>query len=201
MSRLLLFATICLLTGCYGIPVDRVGPLAKDQRPYAGPTVAWSARGRLSLVLPGKVMSLTTYLRRSAGGELRVAMMDDGGLMACDVAYGASDSVIHHCRDELVQLIPVFKLLFQGSYHPALPQHATWRSGRLREKTAQWSRWYGGDPLVLHYIRGPGWPVEVGDYRVSSGLLLPHRAVANGPWGTELQLQLDTVTAGETPPP
>jgi hypothetical protein len=201
MTRLVLLLAICLLAGCYGIPVDRVGTLAKEQAPYAAPDVAWSARGRLSLVLPGKVMSLTSYVRRSAGGELRVAMMDDGGLMACDIAYGESGAVIHYCRDELVQLVPVFKLLFKGSYQPAAPQHATWRSGRLREKTDQWSRWYGGDPLALRYIRGPGWPVEVGDYRVASGLLLPHRAVADGPWGTELQFQLETVTAGEAPPP
>lgn len=196
-----LLACLLLLAGCYGLPVDRVSDQAQKQVPLAGPATAWTARGRLTLVLPGKVMSLALYLRRSEGGELRAAMMDDGGLMACDIAYGESGIVIHHCRDELVQLIPIFGGLIHGTYHPAMPKLGTWRSGRLREKSSRWSRWYGGDPLALRYVHGQAWPVSVGDYRVAAGMLIAHRAHADGPWGTELQLELDTVSRGDAPPP
>lgn len=201
MRPLLLAATTLLLTACYGLPVDRVSPLASGQKPVAGPDAAWTARGRLTLVLPGKVMSLALFLRRSAGGELRAAMMDDGGLMACDIAYGQTGAVIHHCRDELVQLVPVFESLLLGAYHPAIADATTWRSGRLQERTERWKRWYGGDPLALRYVRGRGWPVTVGDYRIAAGMLIAHRVHADGPWGAELQLELDTVGSGDSPPP
>ncbi len=196
-----LLAALCC-SGCFGVPVERVGPKAKEQQPLAGPVVAWSGRGSLSLILPGRLMSLTTYVRHSAGGELRVAMVEDGGLMACDLSYGESGAVVHHCRDELVSLIPVFGAMFHGAYAPAAAEEKMgWRSGRRREANDKWNRWYGGDPVTLGYIHGQTWPVTVGDYRIDNGLLVAHRVHADGPWGAELQLLLDTVTVGEAPPP
>ena len=126
---------VCWLgvTGCVGVPVDRVSNQAQEQAPQAGPETAWSARGRLTLHLPGRVMSLTTFLRYSDGGELRVAMMDDSGLVVTDLSYGETGAVIHHCKDEMVALIPVFEALFLGSYAPAGDTNLEWRSGRLRE--------------------------------------------------------------------
>jgi len=199
--RALLLASSLLLVGCVGVPVDRVTAMARPQTPQAGPDEAWSARGRLSLLLPGRIMSLTTYLRHSAGGELRVAMMDDGGLVVCDLSYGESGSVVHHCREELVAMIPVFATLFEGTYAPAATGGGEWRSGRLRISAGRWHRWYGGDPLLLRYVSGYGWPVEVGDYRVADGLLVAHQAWANGSWGAELRLELESVSVGEAPPP
>lgn len=201
--RLLAILVIApLLGGCLGVPVVRVGDLANEQPPLAGPAEAWSARGRLRLALPGRVMSLTAYLRRNDGGELRIALIEDGGLMGCDVSYGASGSVIHHCRDELVSLLPVFAAMFHGAYTPAGPiDEMRWRTGRLQEDTTDGSRWYGGDPVTLGYVHSDSWPVTVGDYRVSNGLLVAHRVRADGPWGTELILELDTVTLGAAPPP
>jgi len=189
-----------MLNGCF-VPAPRIPPTAEDQTPRAGPSAAWGARGRLSLNLPGRAIGLAAFLRPSEAGEVRMVLMEDGGLMVADISHAGSGTVVHHCRDEVIDALPVLEALTAAVWTPSHPDAMQVRTGLKYEDDGAWRRWYGGDPVVLRYVHGRGWPMTVGDYRVAEGLLIAHRVYADGPWGTELTLELEAVTQGDAPPP
>ena len=188
--RIGLVLLVLLLIGC-GNPTPRIPEQAREQQPQAGPAQPWQAHGRLVIELPGRRYGLSALLRRDASGELRCVLMEDGGLLAADLSYHGSTITVHHAAEMVSDFLPVLHQLIGGGWLEA--GDSEWRSDRRLEQRDRWRRWYGGDPVVLHYVHGAGWPVTLSDYRNIDTLIIAHAAEADGPWGAAVTLRWDNI--------
>ena len=183
----LAIVAVALLGGCSPrVPIAPTAARAQD--PHACATGPWRARGRAELAGFGRRISVEFVLRADDGGARAVFLSDDGVLLA-DLAIGAAGLTVHRIVPAL-RPRAVYLAALVAPYARLPEPRRSWVRGVLRAETAHDVRRYGGDPLLLRRIDGPGWPVTVADHAAVAGGLVPRLVVAEGPLGAELRLRL-----------
>lgn len=130
------------------------------------------------------------YLRRETG-TLRYALIADGGI---SLAEGALPRVSPpKVQADIATHIPALERLLAEAYLIGPPTNSVWAGSIRRQDDQQRIRWYGGDPVLLRWVEGGGWPLEFSDYRLTHVGLIAHQVRADGPWGAELSVRLDRV--------
>lgn len=179
---------LCLL-GC-SPRVPDVPHSARSQPPRAAPTKAWFGQGRMELVVPGRRISCTALVRGLGDGRARLALMSDEGLQLVDLTTTSDGYEVTQAIEEVKQALPHLGRLARHAF--ALPPETrAWEGGLLVAKSGEDTRWYGGDPLLLRAVEGPGLDLVLEDYRPLGGEMLAHEARAEGPLGITLRIRLD----------
>lgn len=162
------------------------------------------------------------YLRRERGTTLHYALIADGGISLAEgqipralgevtvIEPGPNGLSVAHLippkvHPDVIDHIATFERLFTEAYQAGPPLDSTWDGDRRRQDRRETSstpgaagaiistRWYGGDPVLLRFVEGGGWPLEISDYRLTPVGLMAHHLRAAGPLGAELTLHIDVV--------
>jgi len=192
---------VLFLSACVPRDVPPVPAASRDQQASGGgPRVAWRGEGRLEIARPGLRQSVAVWLRvtpGAQGGEVRAALVGDGGVQLADLALADGSVVVHQVVGDLRERAALLATVI-GQAYGAFPGEArTWQDDRLRGGSAGVTRWYGGDPLLLRRVEGIDWPLVLADYRLVGGRLIAHEVRAEGPFGSEIRLRLTTASLRE----
>ncbi|MBA3710040.1 MAG: hypothetical protein H0W83_14620 [Planctomycetes bacterium] len=186
--RLLLALLIVLAAGC-GVRVPEIPSSARAQTPRAAPAVPWFAPGRMELVLPGKRVSCTAYVRGLGNGQARLVLLSDEGLQLLDLQSTDDGYQVIQAIDDLKKAVPhLGRLLRQAFALP--PEKRRWEDDRIAAASGGSTRWYGGDPVLLRAIEGDGLDIAIEDYQPLGGELLAHEARATAPFGITMRIHL-----------
>jgi hypothetical protein len=196
MAMVRLLAVVVILLGAGGCSA-RIPPAgeARLQAPAGGsPDRPWVAMGRATVEAPGLRLSCRAVVRRLPDGAVRLALLADEGLLLLDLTQDAAGTTIHAGQPALrsrAELIGRAALAWVSL--PLQPGH--WADDRWVVPTRAGACWYGGDPLRLRRITGPGPEVDVGDYRLREGGLLAQVSHLHSP-GFDLTLRLGDEGSG-----
>ena len=196
MRWMLVTLAVFSLAGC-GQSIPPAGwakaqPLT-DGSPAA---TAWhDAAGRCTVVTPLTRISCRAVVRRSATGEVRLALLADEGVLLCDLSCDGKTVSTHHVIPDLASLVPRL-----GWY-----VHQVW-GNRPQDEPVKWvadhwlmathaplyaetQRHYGGDPLLLRQVEATAMTINIGDYRSWGGGWLAYHSELSA-LGVAVTLQL-----------
>ncbi len=162
----------------------------------ASPAVAWhDAAGRCTVATPLTRISCRAVLRRSAGGEVRLALLADEGVLLCDLSCDEKSVSTHCVIPDLLPLLPRLGWFVQQVWgkrpadEPALWVADHWLVA-THAQVYQSKRLYGGDPLLLRQVTTTGMTINVGDYRNWDGAWLAYHSELSA-LGVAVTLQLN----------
>lgn len=154
---------------------------------------AWSGRGRLIVAWPGGRRSSDCVVRAKPE-SLRLAVLDDAGVLLADLELAGDRLAVHQAVAELREraLPQLERLLRAWRPRPAPAERAAgaWEDDRLVVREGGQRRWYGGDPLLLRLVEDDGWPIALADHRPRGDGLVAHQVRADGPLGAAVELRL-----------
>jgi hypothetical protein len=165
-----------------------VPALAAAQPPVPAPTMPWFAQGRLVVDGPSGVRSCTALLRGLGGGRVRLALLSDEGIELADFTVGPRGAVVIAQVPDLGKALPHLERLVLQAYGAPDQDAFVLEDGLWVSRSHDDRRWYGGDPVLLRLVTGPGLTLEVGDYRPLGGTLIADAVRASAP------LDLVTIT-------
>ena len=196
---LLCLIALCFSLGCSGPP----RPLAAaptGSAPVLWPGHGdWRGQGSITITWPGQELNAQVHVLTMAGRSTRVVVSDAEGELIDDAILTVGDN---HSRSSAAQSL--LDPMRHSLRHAILPvpedtQLESRRDGLLQRRTGEGSfRIYAPDPHLLRQAHGHwGW-VEVSDYRLVSGQLLPHALRGRG-GVRRWQITIDEWTAIEPP--
>jgi hypothetical protein len=182
-GRMMLVAVgLGLLVGC----ADR-GPeipdTARDQVPQGAPDRRWFGEGRLELKAPGKRLSCTALVRGLGHGRARMALVTDEGVQLADLTAGPDGCTVNQKLEVMDRALPILEFLLRQAWTAHGDDHPQANDHRLQVIDAEDTRWYGGDPVLLRAVEGPGMDLVISDWRPFGEKLLPYAAVAHTGFG------------------
>lgn len=171
---------VLLLAGCAG-NLPRAG-LASAQPPAGGsPAVAWrDVQGRLVVDAPLHRFSCRLVVERDGAGTVRLVALADEGPVLFDVACDHAGVVRHAAQEGMASAAEALAWLAWQAWGPQDARGGRWSDGLWLVADGEAVRTYGGDPLLLRGVDGPGPDLDVGDYRPWQDGLLAFQSVATG---------------------
>jgi hypothetical protein len=146
------------------------------------------------------------YLRREPGMRLHYALVADGGVSLAQGALPRQPGEAPVVHPDLAGHLDDLERMLAEGFLTAPPTDAPWNGAVRREEVRRdtgsipgrgsalvATRWYGGDPVLLRRVEGGGWPLELSDYRPTPAGLMAHVVRADGPFGAEITVRLDSV--------
>ncbi|MBA2481376.1 MAG: hypothetical protein H0V44_12000 [Planctomycetes bacterium] len=197
--RTIIAACVLLCAGC-GLRIPEIPQAARTQVPRAAPTAPWFGEGRMELVVPGKRISCTAYVRGLPDGTARIALLSDEGLQLMDLQSTADGFQVNQAIDDLKKAVPhLGRMVRQAFAHPAEKRH--WDDDRIAAVSGDVTRWYGGDPVLLRGVEGDGLDLAIEDYRLLGDELLAHEVRATAPFGITMRIHLTSARLLPVPAP
>lgn len=176
----LLILILTLVSACSGPP--RPLAIANQDAPVLWPGHGdWRGQGRITITWPGQKLQAKIHILTMDGRSARIVISDQEGEMIDDAILTVGDG--HSSRAEPMGLLDPMRHSLRHAILPVREEQAleTRRDGLLQRRTGEGSfRIYAPDPHLLRQAHGHwGW-VEVSDYRLVAGQLLPHALNGRG---------------------
>ena len=170
---------LCVTAGC-ATRVPAAGD-ARRQTPQTGsPDQPFVAFGRCTVTTPTLRLSCRAVVRRLPGGEIRLALLADEGVLLLDLTRTATGTTVHLGQPGLREHAELIsRTLFAWMTLPTT--NGRWEDDRWVLTSPDGQYWCGGDPLLLRRIAGNGPDLDIGDYRQVHGGLLAHLSRLSSP--------------------
>jgi len=186
--------------GC-GPTVPDVPDAARDQDPIHAPAAPWVGQGRLEIRYPAHRMSCTALVRHLADGRMRLVLISDEGLELLDLTADAAGETVTMALPEMKRAIAPLARLIREAYGSPHEGAGTWDDGHLTVTSGDNQRLYGGDPILLRAVSGPGLDLDLADYRFLGTDLMPFVVTGSAPFITiTLSLSVDAVHVAHPAP-
>ena len=170
-------------TGCAPTVPD-IPDAARSQVPLHPPTAPWFGEGRLEIRYPAHRMSCTALVRHMADGRMRLVLLSDEGLELLDLTASASGESVTMMLPEMKRAIAPLARLIREAYGIPPEGLATWDDDHLVVLSGDDARLYGGDPILLRAVSGPGLNLELANYRFLGPDLMPLEVIGSAPFIT-----------------
>jgi len=164
--------------------VPDVPDAARSQVPLHAPIAPWFGQGRLEISYPAHRMSCTALVRHLADGHMRLVLLSDEGLELLDLTASASGESVTMMLPEMKRAVAPLARLIREAYGVPPEGAATWDDGHLVVVSGDDTRLYGGDPILLRAVSGPGLNLMLANYRFLGPDLMPLEVIGSAPFIT-----------------